>query len=131
MQPGKESPMRKAAVTLSCLVAFTAALALAADADVSGKWKVTSKSPRGERTFDAVLAQSGEKLTVKTQDRQGNDVTSEGTVKGTEVTWTTKRQTPMGEFVITYKGKVDGKTMSGTTELPNGGSGEWKAEKTQ
>src|SRR5512140_2562924 len=122
--------MRKIAPMLACLM-VAAALAWAADSDVSGKWKITAKGPRGERTFDAVMTQSGEKLTVKTQDRQGNEVTSEGTVKGAEVTWVTKRQTPNGEFVITYKGKVDGKTMSGTTELPNGGSGEWKAEKSE
>lgn len=123
--------MRKAASILSCLVLAAAALAAAADLDVSGKWKITSKSPRGERTFDATLAQAAEKLTVKTKDREGNDVTSEGTVKGSEVEWTTKRETPMGEMVITYKGKVDGKTMSGTVTFGEMGSGEWKAEKSE
>ncbi|HVO09428.1 MAG TPA: hypothetical protein VMX54_01630 [Vicinamibacteria bacterium] len=123
--------MRKIAPILACLLMVAGALAVAADTDVSGKWKITAKSPRGERTFDAVMTQSGEKLTVKTQDRQGNDVTSEGTAKGGEVTWVTKRQTPNGEFVITYKGKVEGKTMSGTTSFGNGGTGEWKAEKTE
>ncbi len=123
--------MRKVASILSGLLLAAAALAIAADVDVSGKWKVTSKSPRGERTFDAVLAQSGEKLTVTTKDREGNDVKSEGTVKGADVTWTTKRQGPMGEMVITYKGKIDGKAMSGTVEFGSMGSGEWKAEKAE
>ncbi len=123
--------MSKVTSILAGLLLAGAALALAADADVSGKWKVTSKSPRGERTFDAVLAQTAEKLTVTTKDRQGNDVKSEGTVKGPEITWTTKRQGPMGEMVITYKGKIDGKTMSGTVEFGTMGSGEWKAEKAE
>ena len=122
--------MRKVASILAGLLVAGAAIALAADVDVSGKWKVTSKSQRGERTFDATLAQSGEKLTVTTKDREGNDVKSEGTVKGAEITWTTKRQTPMGEMVITYKGKIDGKTMSGTTDFGMG-TGEWKAEKAE
>ena len=122
--------MRKFASTLACLLVTLAALTLAADMDVSGKWKITSKSPRGERTFDAVLAQSGEKLTVTTKDREGNEVKSEGSVKGGEITWTTKRQTPMGEMVITYKGKIDGKAMSGTTDFGMG-TGEWKAEKAE
>ena len=116
-------------ILLAAALAFPFS-ALAADVDVSGKWKVTSKSPRGERTFDALLAQSGETLSVKTKDREGNEVTSEGSVKGTEITWTTKRQTPMGEMVITYKGKIDGKTMSGTTDFGMG-TGEWKAEKAE
>lgn len=123
--------MRKVASILTGLLLAAAALAVAAGTDVSGKWKVTSKSPRGERTFDAVLAQAGEKLTVTTKDREGNDVKSEGTVKGSDVTWTTKRQGPMGEMVITYKGKIDGKAMSGTVEFGSMGSGEWKAEKAE
>ncbi len=122
--------MRKVASILSCLVLAAAALSLAADLDVSGKWKITSKSPRGERTFDATMKQTGEKLTVTQKDREGNDVTAEGSVKGAEITWTMKRTTPMGEMVITYKGKVDGKTMSGTTDFGMG-TGEWKAEKAE
>ena len=123
--------MRKVASILSGLVLAAAALTLAADLDVSGKWKITTKSQRGERTFDATMKQEGEKLTVTQKDREGNDVTAEGTVKAGEITWTMKRTTPMGEMVITYKGKVDGKTMSGTNDFGGMGSGEWKAEKAE
>jgi hypothetical protein len=121
--------------TVSILVCLTFVLAalpvVAADVDVSGKWKVTSKSPRGERVWDMNLAQTGEKLVVTSKNREGNDVKSEGTVKGADITWTTKRTGPMGEMVIVYKGKVDGRTMSGTTDLGQMGSGEWKAEKVE
>jgi hypothetical protein len=122
--------------TVSMLVGFAFVLvaalpAAAADAGVSGKWKVTSKSPRGERVWDATLVQTGEKLVVTSTNREGNEVKSEGTVKGADITWTTKRTGPMGEMVIVYKGKIDGKTMSGTTDLGQMGSGEWKAEKVE
>jgi hypothetical protein len=118
------------------LIPVCAALAVsiahpAAAGDVSGKWKMTSKSPRGERVSEIVLAQDGEKLNVTSKDRDGNDVKSEGTVKGGEITWTTKRQGPMGEMVIVYKGKVDGKAMTGSVEFGQMGSGEWKAEKIE
>ena len=120
--------------TVGILVCLAVALAFAfpavAGEGVSGKWKMTSKSPRGERVSDIVLEQTGEKLVVTSKDREGNDVKSEGTVKGADITWTTKRTTPMGEMVIVYKGKVDGKTMGGTTETPMG-AGEWKAEKVE
>jgi hypothetical protein len=120
--------------TVSMLVCLTFALAAALPAvageGVSGKWKMTSKSPRGERVSEITLEQTGEKLVVTSKDREGNDVKSEGSVKGTEITWTTKRVTPNGEFTIVYKGKIDGKTMGGTTELPMG-AGEWKAEKVE
>ena len=120
---------RKATVMAFVAVAVSIALPAAAG-DVSGKWKLTSKSPRGERVSEIVLAQDGEKLTVSSKDREGNDVKSEGSVKGPEDTWTMKRTTPNGEFVIVYKGKIDGKTMSGTSETPMG-AGEWKAEKVE
>ena len=119
---------------LTILVCLTVALAVALPAfaaeGVSGKWKMTSKSARGERVSEITLEQTGEKLVVNGKDRDGNDVKSEGTVKGAEITWTTKRVTPNGEFTIVYKGKIDGKTMGGTTELPMG-AGEWKAEKVE
>ena len=37
----------------------------------------------------------------------------------------------MGEFTITYTGKIEGQAMSGTTAFSRGGAGEWKAERIQ
>ena len=120
--------------TISMFVFMAVALAVVLPAvaaeGVSGKWKVTAKSPRGERTYDVTIEQTGDKVVVTQKDREGNDLKSEGTVKGSDITWTTKRQTPNGEFTVTYKGKVEGKTMSGTSETPMG-AGEWKAEKVE
>jgi hypothetical protein len=121
---------RKTASILVC-AAFALALPALAAEGVSGKWKMTTKSPRGERTSEVTLEQTGEKLVVSSKDREGNDVKSEGTVKGAEITWTTKRTTPMGEMVITYKGKVDGKTMSGTTDYGQMGTGEFTATRVE
>jgi hypothetical protein len=122
---------RRTVAILVCLtVAVVLALPAVAGEGVSGKWKMTSKSPRGERVSEITMEQTGEKLVVNSKDRDGNDVKSEGTVKGAEITWTMKRVTPNGEFTIVYKGKVDGKTMGGTTETPMG-TGEWKAERVE
>ena len=122
---------RRILIVCACAALAVAFAGRAAADDASGKWKVTSKSPRGERVYDMTLAQSGEKLTVTSKDRDGNDVKSEGTVKGAEITWTTKRQGPQGEMVIVYKGKIEGKTMAGSTEFGQMGTGEWKAEKVE
>lgn len=124
--------MTRRTVSIFVCMAVVLALVLPAVAaeGVSGKWKVTAKSQRGERTYDITMEQTGDKIVVTQKDRQGNDLKSEGTVKGSEITWTTKRQTPNGEFTVTYKGKVEGKTMSGTSETPMG-TGEWKAEKVE
>jgi len=122
---------RRTASIFVCMAVVLALVlpALAAEG-VSGKWKMTTKTQRGERTYDVTMEQTGDKLVVTSKDREGNDVKSEGTVKGADVTWTMKRTTPNGEFVITYKGKVEGKTMTGTSETPMG-AGEWKAEKVE
>ncbi len=124
--------MTRRTVSIFVCMAVVLALVLPAVAaeGVSGKWKVTAKSQRGERTYDVTMEQTGDKIVVTQKDRQGNDLKSEGTVKGNEISWTTKRQTPNGEFTVTYKGKVEGKTMSGTSETPMG-TGEWKAEKVE
>jgi len=124
--------MTRRVLILSACAALAVAFARpAAAGDVSGKWKLTSKSPRGERVSEITLAQTGDKLTVTSKDREGNDVKSEGSVKGADITWTTKRQGPQGEMVIVYKGKIDGKTMAGSTEFGQMGTGEWKAEKVE
>ncbi len=121
---------RRTVSMLVCLTFVLAVLPAFAAEGVSGKWKMTSKSPRGERVSEITLEQTGEKLVVASKDRDGNDVKAEGTVKGADITWTMKRTTPNGEFVIVYKGKIDGKAMSGTTETPMG-AGEWKAERVE
>ena len=124
---------RRAIPIVVCVaVALAMALPAAAGESVSGKWKMTSKTPRGERVSEITLEQTGEKLVVSSQDRQGNPVKSEGTVKGTEITWTTTRTRPDGgEFTIVYTGKVDGKKMTGTMELGQMGTGDWSAERVE
>jgi hypothetical protein len=126
--------MTRRAPWILSMVSFILAAALplsAADAGVSGKWKMTSKSPRGERVTEISIAQSGEKLTVTSKDREGGDVTSEGRLKGADITWTVKRSTPMGEMVVVFTGRVDGKTMAGTASYGERGIGEWKAERIE
>lgn len=123
--------MRRIPSILAALALLVAPSLAVAEAGVSGKWKMTSKSPRGERVQEITLEQKGEALVVTSKDREGNEVRSEGTVKGTDVTWTTKRTGPMGEMLIVYKGKIDGKAMGGTVEFGSMGSGEWKAERIE
>jgi hypothetical protein len=119
-----------------CALAFVCGLAhvaLADDVNVTGAWKITRQTPRGERVSEIAFVQEGEKLTVTSKDREGNDVKSEGTLKGADITWTIKRQTPGGELTITYTGTVDGKMMKGKIAFgaDPGRTGEWKAEKVE
>ena len=117
------------AIIVSVMSLATPALQEGADVDVTGKWNLTTTTPRGDRTQEAEFVQEGEELTVISEDRDGNWVESKGTVKGNEITWSLDRETPRGKLTLTYTGKVEGDTMQGAVQFGDFGSGEWKAER--
>jgi L-seryl-tRNA(Ser) seleniumtransferase len=100
------------------------------DVDVTGDWEMTMESPRGgEITRDVHFEQDGEKITVTMESRRGDEVTAEGTINGSEIEWTVSRETPRGQMTMTYKGTVDGDTMTGTVDFGDFGSGNWTAKR--
>jgi hypothetical protein len=102
----------------------------ASDVDVTGDWEMTMQSPRGGEMTRAVhFEQDGEKITVTMESRRGDEVTAEGTIKGNAIEWTVSRETPRGAMTMTYKGTVDGDTMSGTVEMGDFGSADWSAKR--
>lgn len=110
------------------LLAFLAVVAHAQATDVSGEWELTMETQRGPMTQNLKIVQDGEKITVTMVSQRG-EITGEGTIKGKDIEWLVKRTGRDGnEMTITYKGTVEGTTMSGTVEMPMG-SMEWKATK--
>jgi len=104
-------------------------LASAQVTDVSGEWELTIKSPRGEMALTAKFTQDGEKLKVTMTGPRGGESSGEGKIQGKAIQWSVTRTGPEGnEFTITYKGTVEGTTMSGTAENPRG-TVDWKATK--
>lgn len=114
--------------TFSILVLLAVSMS-AQEVNVTGDWELTFTTPRGERTRDIHFEQEGEKLTVTWQDPRGQEITAEGTVKGNEIEWSVTRSTPRGEFTATYKGKIEGDTMSGEVQMGNRGPFEWTAKR--
>jgi hypothetical protein len=112
-------------------LSLLAVFALAQETNVAGEWDFIMQTPRGERTMVVKFAQEGEKITVTMPGfRGGADVTGEGTVKGKDIQWSITRTTQDGnEFTVTYKGTVEGTAMSGTAEMGQMGTMEWKATK--
>jgi len=104
-------------------------LAGAQVADVSGEWDVTIQTPRGEMTLTAKFTQDGDKLTVTMVGPRGGEASGEGTIQGNSIQWSITRSGPEGNsLTVTYKGTVEGTTMSGTAENPRG-TANWKATK--
>jgi hypothetical protein len=123
--------MRKTCFFLSLIFIFSslAVYAQAQAANVSGDWELIAKSPRGERTWKVNFVQDGEKLAVTMVGPQGNETKGEGTIKENEIQWSITRTSERGEFTITYKGKVEGDTMSGQADMGGRGTMEWTAKK--
>jgi hypothetical protein len=109
---------------MSCLVTASARVT-----DVSGEWELTIQTPRGEMMMTAKFTQEGEKLTVIMVGPRGGESKGEGTIQENAIQWSVTRTGPDGNpFTVTYKGTVEGTTMSGTAENPRG-TADWKATK--
>jgi len=111
------------------ILVFLAISLSAQDVNVTGDWEISMETPRGPMTQEMHFEQDGEKLTVTMTTRRGDEITGEGTIKGNEIEWTITRSTPRGEFTMTYKGTVEGDTMSGEVQMGDRGSSEWTAKK--
>ena len=101
----------------------------AQNADVAGDWEMTSQSPRGEVTRALHFDQEGENIKVTMEGFRGEEITGEGTIQGNKIEWTMSMSTPRGDFTLTYKGTVDGDSMSGTVEMGDRGTRDWTAKK--
>jgi hypothetical protein len=56
-------------------------------------------------------------------------MTGTGTIKGNELEWTITRTGPQGEMKVTYKAKVEGDKMTGTSQFGDRPAMEWTAVK--
>ena len=117
-------------LVLGALQAQTAPQKPIKPADVSGVWELTTQgTPQGDMTADVTFVQDKEAIKVSMTGPQGMEMKGEGTVKGQDVEWTVTISGGMGEFVLVYKGKIDGETMSGEVQAGNFGSFPWTAKK--
>ena len=123
--------MRLRGLTIGLLaLGSLAALALGVTAvDINGVWEMTMQTPQGDMTAAATFVQDKEAIKFTMPGPQGMEMMGEGTVKGQDVEWTVTVSAPMGEFLLVFKGKVDGETMSGEVQMGDFGSAPWSAKK--
>jgi len=110
------------AVVLLC----SAALA----ADLNGKWAGTMNTPDGqsmEMTF--VFKVDGEKLSGTMTNQFGEEVISEGTVKGEDVSFIV--MAGGGQFKLSFTGKVSGDDLKLTIAMGDMGNMELTAKRAQ
>jgi hypothetical protein len=96
--------------------------------DVTGIWDMSIETPQGTRTLASTFKQDGEKLTG-TQASEMGEFQLQGTVKGADIAFAMVIDMQGQQMTISYAGKVDGETMSGTVEFGTFGSSTWTAKK--
>ena len=98
-------------------------------ADVAGTWNLNVKMSAGTGTPTLVLKQDGETLTGTYTGRFGASPIK-GTLNGNAIEFSFTVTGPMGgSGEVTYKGTVDGASMSGTVNLGPMGDGTFTGTK--
>ena len=125
----------KQRILVGALVVMAAAVGLLAQdppkpqkIDVTGIWESTVESPQGAMTSTATYKQDGEKLTG-THVGQMGELPLAGTVKGNAISYTIAIDAQGQQFTLTYAGKIDGDSITGTVEFGGMGSATWSAKR--
>lgn len=124
--------MKKILVTLFSLISVS--VALAADVNITGVWKVDSETAGTTSTSLIPFKQDGTKLTGTMKSPEGKDMTVTGKVEGKKVTWTFVSEWEGNALTVTYVGTLDdtGASMKGTNDVqPMGIEGAFIATKQE
>lgn len=115
---------KKSLLLTALLTALTFALMAA---DVSGKWTWEQAGRQGGNptTQTLTLKAAGSTLTGTLAGGRGGDIEiTDGKVDGNNVSFTVKRSMGGNDFVITYKGTVNGDTLNLDMTRPGMGGGD-------
>ena len=96
--------------------------------NVTGAWDMAVEAPQGTMSISVTFKQEGEKLTG-TQTSEMGETALEGSIKGPDIAFAVVINVQGQDLTITYTGKIDGDTMSGTIEFGSFGSSTWTAQK--
>jgi hypothetical protein len=110
------------AVTLFLVPAF-------AQTDMSGEWTVQFQAPQGPQEFTMYVQQQGPRLTGRLTSEYG-EFPLRGSLDGNTFTINWSMPDAGRELEITFNGKVEGDTMTGTAKLGNRGTGQLTGTRT-
>jgi len=92
---------------------------------IDGTWNLTMEFGTRTSTMQMVLKRDGSKLTGTISSQLGEAAISNGTIEGDKISFSIS----LGEFSLTFKGTVSGKTMKGTAAAGEFGTFDWSATK--
>jgi len=112
------------------LVVLLAASFAAAQAGVSGKWKLNFQTDQGAVDADLTLKQDGEKVTGSLNSPQG-EAPLEGTFKGGKLVLSMSVDAGGQALTITFDGALEKDTLKGNVDFGGFGSATWTATRAK
>jgi hypothetical protein len=108
---------------------LSAALVTAAQkTSVAGAWDASMNTPGGARPFGLMFKVDGEKLTG-TVKRNDGEIPLQGTIKGSDISFSYTINYNGHDLVLGFTGKVDGDTIKGSVDFGGNGGDEWSAKR--
>jgi hypothetical protein len=114
-------------ISLAAVGAFSA-VALAADANVTGTWNMTVESPMGSGNPVFTLTQTGADVTGTYKGQLG-EAPVKGTLKGNALELKYSISAQGTDLTITYSGTVEGDAMKGKVSYGDMGEGTFTGKK--
>ena len=114
--------------------AFCVLTVAALAADPTGTWKWTVQSPNGDIATTLKLESKDGQLAGAYSNQFGEAAIKNASFKDDVIAFDVVRNFDGNEFVLKYRGKIEGDTIKGTIEADNAGGGgpmklDWNAKR--
>lgn len=96
---------------------------------VDGKWSITVQSPMGAQKADLDFTSDGDTLTGTQSAQQGSMAIANGKTDGTSAQWSVDITQPL-PMTLSFTGRVDGDTISGSVKAGAFGSFPFSGNRT-
>jgi len=88
--------------------------------NAGGTWTLTVSAPTGALEVIAVIKQDGDNLTGTTTSQLGNAAISAGKITGNQLNFSVSVNAGGDAFTTTFRGVIEGNSMKGTVDTPQG-----------
>ena len=114
---------------LGALIAVFLLAPAFAQTDMSGEWTVQFQAPQGPQEFTMYVQQQGPRLSGRLTSEYG-EFPLRGSIDGNTFTINWSMPDAGRELAITFNGKVEGDTLTGTAKLGDRGTGQLTGTRT-
>ncbi len=125
----ENNPVMKLLRILTSSFAFCALTVAALAADPTGTWKWTVQSPAGEIATTLKLESKDGQIAGTYSNQFGTSPIKNASFKDDLLAFDVVRDLGGNEFVIQYRGKLEGDTIQGTIEAGGMGKLDWNAKR--